>query len=357
MPIQVLDANAPETAFAFLDETLRARGHKARGCAHWRWKYRLDAAGAPAAVAHGATPPSAFYWREADGRVVGFIGLMHTTLHVAGQRHAAAWFVDWHVRAAEGGVGVGLGLLRTAEAAAGILLTLQGSEDTRQILPRLGWKQSLGPATWVRPLSSRAISGPFERRAPRWVRGAAHLAGAAASLSVRCAQPAPLADVELVDVDRFPADYDDVWQARLAEFAPSMKRDGAYLNYLCADYPDGSYGLQILRCGGTAAGHVIRRVDTDRQGLCRGRIIDLLWMRTRPELARWLVDSACWQLQQAGADYVECVASVADLREVLQCARFRSRRAVPLWYHRLPAGVPSPDNWYVTFLDCDRAYR
>ena len=35
----------------------------------------------------------------------------------------------------------------------------------------------------------------------------------------------------------------------------------------------------------------------------------------------------------------------------------RRRQAVPVWYHRLPAEAPKPDAWFVTYLDCDRAYR
>jgi hypothetical protein len=352
VPIKVLDVDAPDAVFAFLDETMLARGQQGRGREHWCWKYRLGAV-EPLAAA----PPSGFYWQQADGRVIGFIGLMRTTLHTAQQRHPAAWFVDWHVTPGEGGVGVGLGLLRKAEAAAGILLTLQGSKDTRQILPRLGWKSSVAPATCVRRLTSRAIAAPAERRVPPWARGAARLAGAAAGRYVRCRKPPSFGDAELVQVDRFPPEYDEVWQLREAEFAPAMTRDSSYMNYLCADYPDGGYRLQLARCGGKAVGHLLWRVDPDRGGLRRGRIVDVLWPRVQPELGTWLVETACWQLQEAGADYVECVASVSDLSETLRRTRFRSRSPVPLWYHRLPAGVPEPDRWYVTFLDCDRAYR
>jgi hypothetical protein len=70
VPIKVLDAQASDAVFAFLDQTMVVRGQQGRGREHWRWKYRLRA----------ARPPSAFYWQESDGRVIGFIGLMRTTL-------------------------------------------------------------------------------------------------------------------------------------------------------------------------------------------------------------------------------------------------------------------------------------
>ncbi|HSQ00120.1 MAG TPA: hypothetical protein VL049_23095, partial [Candidatus Dormibacteraeota bacterium] len=139
--ITALEQPIPDDVLAFLDDTVSPRGRR-----HWQWKY-----------GRGSTDqPAAFYWRDADGRVLGFIGLMHTALHAAGGVHPAAWFVDWYV--APGQPGIGMGLLRKAEAAAGILLTLQGSADTRQILPRLGWKESTTPVTWVRPLSRRFVA-------------------------------------------------------------------------------------------------------------------------------------------------------------------------------------------------------
>jgi hypothetical protein len=344
--IRVFDDHAPEEVFAFLEYAVSARGR-----AHWRWKYRTEA----------ADSPSAFYWQEPDGRVLGFIGMMRTALHAGPQRHPAAWFVDWHVTPGQRGVGVGLGLLRKAEAAAGVLLTLQGSADTRQILPRLGWKQSLAPATWVLPLTARFISDWVGRRAlaqaAPWLRGTARVFGIVAGPYFRRGPAPSLPDAALAVVDRFPADYDTVWAARAVEFAPAMSRDSTYVNYLCADYPGGGYRLELLRWKGETAGHLIWRTDADGRGFQRGRIVDVLWPRAQPELLAWLVHSACWQLQQAGADYVECVASVPDLRAALQRRRFRPRGPLPLWYHRLPAGVPEPDRWHITFLDCDRAYR
>jgi hypothetical protein len=344
VPIRVLDTNDCDAAFAFLDSTVSPRG-----LAHWRWKYRLDT----------AELPTGYYWQDSDGRVLGFIGLMRTTLHAGEQRHPAAWFVDWHVTPGERGVGVGLGLLRKAEAAAGVLLTLQGSADTRQILPRLGWKQSPVPATWVRPLSPRFIADWTGRKTPpgSWLSGAGRLVGTVAGPYFRCRKPAVPADVALVDVQRFPADYDKVWQTRAAQFAAALARDSGYVNYLCADYPDDGYRLQLMRVRHETAGHLLWRVDPDGGGFQCGRIVDLLWPQARPELAAWLIQSAGWQLQQAGADYIECVASVPELQAALRRTRFRARRSVPIWFHRLPAGVPDPDRWHITFLDCDRAYR
>jgi len=327
---------------AFLDAHVSARG-----AAHWRWKYRPGPAGEPAG----------FAWREANGQILGYIGLMWTTLCTATAQHRAAWFVDWHVLPGDRAVGVGFGLLRKAEAAAGVLLTLQGSADTRQILPRLGWKEAAGPQTFVRPLTGRAWAAAATRRLPAPLRPLVAAGAALATPFVRATAPAAPGGARLVPVERFDTAHDAVWAARRTEFAPALRRDSDYLNYFCADYPDGGYRRWVVQQGDAAVGHLITRIDVDRRGLRRGRLVDLLWPRANRALSAWLVAAACRELQNDGTDYVECVASVGDLCGALVAAGFRARRPVPIWYHRLPADAGEPGSWYVTLLDCDRAYR
>lgn len=337
--ITALEQPIPDDVLAFLDHTVSPRGRR-----HWQWKYGSGRGAAPAA----------FYWRAADGRVLGFIGLMHTALHVPGGVHPAAWFVDWYV--APGQPGIGMGLLRRAEAAAGILLTLQGSADTRQILPRLGWKESRAAVTWVAPLGRAFVGEWLARRAPRPL---APLVRLAAPLVAPVLRPrrAPRPDgAELVAVERLSDTYDAVGNARAAE-ASAMRRGSAYLNWLCADYPEGGYRLWLVRRHGADLGHLVTRCDRDRQQRRRGRIVDLAWPWGDAALGAWLIGEAVAALRAEGADYVECLASSAALTGALRTAGFRRRGVVPLWYHHLPPGLTAPDGWYITLLDCDRAYR
>jgi hypothetical protein len=343
--VHTFGSDAPDAVFAFLDDAVSRRGRQ-----HWCWKYRTAVTGAP---------PSAFYWQEDDGSILGFIGLMRTALQTGSGAHPAAWFVDWHVKPGAKGVGVGIGLLRKAEAAAGMLLTLQGSADTQKILPKLGWKQSFTPVTWLRPISARFLAAWMEQRGPvgKVVARVSRPLLPLARRFLRCVRPAIPAGVALDVVDRFPSSYDAVAQTRVRELGAGMRRDSEYLNYLCADFPDAGYRLQLLRVDGDPAGHLIMRADEDKNGLRRGRVVDLLWPGSRPELAEWLVRTAAADLQEADADYVECLASTPVLRAALAGARFRGRRPVPIWYHRIAADAPHPDTWHISLLDCDRAYR
>ncbi len=339
MPIADLEPSSPPTVFDFLERHVSPRGRD-----HWRWKYQLDRGG----------PGRAFYHAAGDGTVGGFIGTLPTTLHTAASQARAAWFVDWATRPGEGSVGAGVALLRRAQAATDVLLTLQGSPDTQNILPKLRWSIVERPGLWILRTSARSIAmrGPLRRWA--WLRVPALLAGALVARTRRVARVR--AGFTLEEVEHFPAAYDTVWEARRGEFAPLMERSSAHLNFMCAEFPGGGYRRFLLRAGADVVGHLVLRIDRvdDAQ---RGRIIDALWPRTRPDAVEWMVREACGILQEYGVDYIECTASVADLERALGACRFTRLRSVPVWYHRLPDGVATPDTWFVTYLDCDRAYR
>jgi hypothetical protein len=338
--IDNLQESSPETVFAFLDARIAARPRP-----HWRWKYAL---GDPA-------PARAFYHRGGDDEIGGFIGILPTALHTAGGAVDAAWFVDWATGAGAGSVGAGVALLRHAQKQTTILLTLVGSADTRHILPKLRWMCDERPGLWMLRLTGRALaaSGPVKRRP--WLRLPVQALAPLAARYFRVADPGE-SSFRLEEVSRFPDSYGAIWETRRDEFAPLMTRDPAALNFMCADFPEGGYTRFLVHEGADVVGHLIVRIDR-LGGLIRGRIVDLLWRRERAGLARWLVQRAAWELQERGADYIECTASAPDLETALAQCRFSRRRPVPIWYHRLPDGVPTPEGWFVTFLDCDRAYR
>ncbi len=174
MAITPLAASAPDVVFDFLDTKVSARGR-----AHWQWKYQL---------ASGQSG-RAFYHTGADGSVGGFIGLLPTTLHTHDRTATAAWFVDWATAPGEGSVGAGVGLLRRAETATEVLLTLQGSADTQRILPKLRWQSVATPAMWVRPVSALGIGVRGPARTQPWLRPLGMLAGAIALPYFRVREP------------------------------------------------------------------------------------------------------------------------------------------------------------------------
>lgn len=106
---------------------------------HWKyWQERSDwsaprsfvLCGADAIKAHGAIVPGAFLCGQ--------------------ERIATAHVIDWAARPGE--IGAGVALMKHIAQQVGSLLAIGGSEDTRRILPHIGFK-AMGIATdYVRPL-------------------------------------------------------------------------------------------------------------------------------------------------------------------------------------------------------------
>lgn len=340
MAMVALDGPLPDAVADFLDEHLGPRGR-----AHWRWKYP------------DATPerPLGAWYADQRGAVGGFIGLMRTALRERdGVELQAAWLVDWV--AAGGGPGVGFGLLRRVQSMAPLALTLGGSAVARAMYAALRWSQRPIADVWTLAVTGRAIveRGPFRRHA--LLRGPARIAGAVADRLLRVRRPWD-AGVTLAPVARFPPEWDGVWSARRAELAPCMDRGTAELNWKFTQYPDGGgYRRFLVRDATGPVGHLVLRLD-DVGGRRRGRLIDLTWPASRPEVCDWLVRESVWRLQEDGADLVQCTASTPVLDAALRAARFRRTASLPLFHQRLPPDVPAPERWHLTYLDCDRAWR
>lgn len=339
MGIIALDGAPPEPVTAFLDATVGSHGR-----AHWLWKYdgsRTDS-------------PRAFYFVDGEGRVTAFLGLMPALLGLPETTLAGRWVVDWAAAPGSADVGAGVALLRRAEAATALCVILGGSLMARDILTRLRWHSEEAAADWILPLTARFLAPRITARLGPAARPVAHAAARLAAAWWRGRRPRS-AVLSLREVPRFPASYDAVWADRRPEFAPVMDRSSAQMNTMCADFPGDGYRRFLLLDRGRMAGHLVLRED-ERGGYRRGRIVDALWPRARSEAVHWLVREACWRLQARGMDYVECTASAPELVAALDARRFRRRQPVPLWYRRLPPGVP-PRGWFITYLDCDRAFR
>lgn len=339
MAIVALEGPPPDPLIAFLDAHIAPRGRT-----HWTWKFEGAAPGAP----------RGFWHTDAEGAITGFIGLMPTTLHLPGGPLPAAWLVDW-VAAGAGGLGVGLGLLRKTQGATRLPLTLGGSAVARDMYTSLRWTQVPIATVWLRRLSARAIAerGPVRRHPV--LRLPARLAAGALAVATRAGRP-PAGTMALDPVARFDDAWDAVWNARRGEFAPVMERGARELNWKLVAFPDGAYRCFLVREGRDVVGHLVLRREST-QGLVRGRIVDLLWPRARPAVCEWIVAEACWRLQADGCDVVQCTASDPDLVHALRGARFTRVATLPLFHQKVPPEVGTPSGWFITYLDCDRAYR
>lgn len=78
------------------------------------------------------------YVVKQEGKIVAHGGLWPVRLKNSDREVKAVHLIDW--AASRGAVGAGVFLLRKLAALADVMLTVGGSEDTRNVLPKLGYK-------------------------------------------------------------------------------------------------------------------------------------------------------------------------------------------------------------------------
>jgi hypothetical protein len=94
------------------------------------------------------TPRS--YVVEKDGRIVAHVGLWPVTAPVSGSVERGVHMIDW--AADPGAPGAGLSLLQRMTRTHDFVYSIGGSEMTRSILPKFGFRRAADALTWARPI-------------------------------------------------------------------------------------------------------------------------------------------------------------------------------------------------------------
>jgi hypothetical protein len=106
-----------------------------------RWKYWEPCEDCP--------EPRSFVM-ERDGRIIAHVGLWSVKVRTAAKRERGVHAMDWDADPQERGAGASLsmGLTKSYDFVYG----MGGSEMTRSILPKLGFRTVAEALTWARPL-------------------------------------------------------------------------------------------------------------------------------------------------------------------------------------------------------------
>jgi hypothetical protein len=167
-----------------------------------------------------------------------------------------------------------------------------GGGSTRGHFGRIGWT-SLDPVPFiVRPLrtgfvTSRLFKGlslpsvTIPVRAPRFERGA-----------------------ELVEIDRFGAEFDELWAMFAARVGVAVERDAAYLNWRIVDKPGEAYRRAAVYENGVLQGFVAWVLRLGKHGGNVGYIVELLHRPGRTDVGRSLLRHAMRTMADEGGDLV-----------------------------------------------------
>jgi hypothetical protein len=262
-----------------------------------------------------------FVLRQGE-KIVAHGCLFPVTLLSADGEIQAHHLIDW--AASRGVPGVGLRLLRELARLSPALLTIGGSEQTRQILPKVGYRQQGTLEFYVRPVRPwRLFRADPVRRG--WKQPLRLLRNAAWSLSPL---PKPAEGWTAAPVSCFDASLDSLCRARSGRSFVSARRSPALLNYLLG-CPGAALSAFLLRCNGMVRGwFLLSRIGG------QGRIADV-WVDSE-SAGDWqaaYVLAARAAAGDSGTLEIVAVASTPLAREVLTGIGFHHRGGDPIFLH------------------------
>jgi hypothetical protein len=260
--------------------------------------------------------PRSFAIKQA-GQIVAHGGIWPVRLMTPEGAVKAIHLIDW--AASRSAVGAGIHLLRKMAALGDVLLTIGGSPDTRNLLPKLGYKISgkLRSYAWViRPwLQFRTTPAPDWKTAAKFLRNSARaLKGL----------PAAPEGWRAMKVARFEESIEGIFEQPRSSICP--RRTAAGLNYLLR-CPAATFSGFVVNQGEKARGYFLL-AQVGRQA----RIVDI---RLDSEDRELLQAIGVLAMRTAAGDAETCeivaASSVAIGGELWLQAGFVQREADPIF--------------------------
>jgi len=284
------------------------------------------------------------YLLSDDGTPVAHGAIIPTWCAWAAQRHSVIHVIDWAAR--PGAVGAGVALMKHIGQQSQALLAVGGSEQTRQILPLIGFRDAGAVTGYVRTLHPLRLlasgAAPPTRLLPRVLR----------SVAWRIAAP------------RAPASG---WQVRAL--------GGGDLDGLAALLPVPTRGMAVLERSAALLRHALACpiVPTALYGVAKsGRLRGYFLLASAPGQVR-IAD--CWMDSDERRDWHALIlAAVAQARRDPQAAEvviwandallaqtltacgFHARTASAVRLRAADAAALPPAPLRVQMLDCDAAF-
>ncbi|MEM7344832.1 MAG: GNAT family N-acetyltransferase [Chloroflexota bacterium] len=311
--------------------------------AFYNWKY-FDLTGRDTGY------PAALVANDEQG-MVGFLGCMPFMLQYHDQQVETGWIADWMLAERGHGQGIGKKLLQTAVDTIPAMACVDGSEAGQHMFRKLGFQEWDCARGWLQINHPFAYEWPTRtgwRKPLGFYRALQHRGSSRPNLSPsNTSTEIRLGDVISLEKDTFV-------------FEP-YQRDGLvrtldYMRWLTR-CPAASTYFQLILISGDIAGYLFSQIDQDTWGRQRGRILEL---RLKPEVSNLLTDA--WQsasrslIQTHQLDYLDTVTSLSET-EALQQAGFTPRRIKKFWLKTKAFTYGSQDQWYLTLVDKDDAFR
>jgi GNAT superfamily N-acetyltransferase len=318
----------------------------------WAWEFVQHPGKEPGA-------PASFVVAELDGKVVGGIGWIPTTLAYGGQVHPAAFGCDLFIDPDAQGHGLGKSLIDQVWPRFPISFWMNfdihgarsyGKRGFASVEP-LGYTVMLAdPGSYLRTRGRAALGSALG-----WTRWPVGLFSRLRAARFRLPRGITLQEVTAFDAgfDRFHAERLDPGEAR-------PRRDAAYLAWRYLDCPFGPYRIRAARRGETLVGYVIYRPRPRRTGRI-GAVTELEADPRVPGLAEALLALAVKDLLGERVDFIRAFPTDPEARRVFSRLGFIDARRTPYCYVSPGSleklGIPQDGRrWRMSLGDCDLDY-
>jgi hypothetical protein len=304
---------------------------------YFAWRYGARESGETLLACHGT-------------EYVGIIDSFVRPYRMGEDRVAVRETCDWFCLPKYRALGVGLHLMRRMMAEQEPILSIGGTEYTRDLLPRLKWARLPDLDGFVLPVSARTMAGLLAHQL--WPRQVSLVYGIPDVRLVRRLrrQPPPSANVSVRP--RSVGDVEDI--AGVAPYALTPILEPSTLEWLAwAPAALGEFVVLYFFCDGEPVGISLSRLEKLRFG-CKAQMVHLHGARF--EVIEWIVSETVHHLVDRGAGAILCYASCPTTTAALSALGFVRRSSIPVYWW--PADKPPPSGvLHLTSLRADDALQ
>ncbi len=319
------------------------------GVGYWRWKYFDNPFGEPV-----------MYVAVDGGRVVGEIGGILCELMVAGREVLAVQVVDIVILAEyrKGGPFFKLEKLAREEAKErGVSLSYAISTKRHyKITTRLLKYKGVSP---IKRLIKILDPSPYLKKKMGPIGG---VVGGAGKVGLKFLRPGRLAEekgMEVRVITAFDPAFDELWERESLNHGIAVVRRTPYLKWRYIDSPMNDYRIIAVYSDKGLHGYMALG-SVERNGVKRGRIVDVFVEKDNKAAAGMLLNNACEYFYEEGCTLIATwVPESSWLTPLFIKAKFVSRDTPHDIIVRPEVDdydidyLSTPENWYLTMGDSD----
>ena len=275
-----------------------------------------------------------------DTRCVGTIGSVMRSYRMGTDRVRVCETFDWFVLPEYRSLGLGLKLIKRIMARPEPILVIGGTDATRELLPRLGWRRLADVGNYFLPISARTFTALGLRRMLAGSERLARVIPQALRLRNPRKLPAPGASAAIsqwsgqIPLGLFPIPDGAYNLAAILD-----RNDLAWLARAPAEA--GQLVVLEFKVNGAPAAISLSRMEQRPEGP-GAKILHLQLGTPSTALAEWVVSETAQDLASRGAGVIFCRASCPWISAALRRTGFIGRDPLPAFWW--PVGNTIPAN-------------